>query len=342
MRACVFHGPRDIRVQSVPEPVPGPGELVLRMQATGLCHSDIRVYKGEKQAKIGVIPGHEDVGIIEEIGEGVEDWQRGQRVALCPIIACGRCFYCLRGLRNRCLKRITLGYEVNGGLAQYLLVPSALVSLGHVLAVPEGLSSEAATLMEPLACVLNSLETCRLAPGGSLLLLGAGPMGLLHLLLARALGAATIIVAEVNEGRLEGARRLGASLALNPERDDLQEAVLTASDGLGADAVVVTTGVASLVVPALSAVRRQGTVSLFGGFLPGASVPLDANLIHYGEIVLTGSQNASFDQYRRALHLLTVMPRAAEVNTHRFPIEEGTKAYESRLGMDGLKSLVVF
>jgi L-iditol 2-dehydrogenase len=262
-------------------------------------------------------------------------------VALCPIIACGRCFYCVRGLRNRCLKRITLGYEENGGLSQYLLVPSAIVSLGHVLAVPEGLSSEAATLMEPLACVLNSLETCRLAPGGSLLLLGAGPMGLLHLLLARALGAATVLVSEVNEGRLQQARRLGASLALNPERDDLGEAVLGATDGLGVDAVVVTTGVPSLVDPALGAVRRQGTVSLFGGFPPDSTVPLDPNLVHYSEVTLTGSQNATPDQYHRALHLLTVMPRAAEINTHRFPVEEGRQAYESRVGMDGLKSLVV-
>ena len=118
--------------------------------------------------------------------------------------------------------------------------------------------------------------------------------------------------------------------------------MLTATDGLGVDAVVVTTGVPSLVGPGLGAVRRQGTVSLFGGFPPDSTVPLDPNLVHYGEVSLTGSQNATPDQYRRALHLLTVMPRAAEINTHRFPIEEGTKAYESRLGMDGLKSLVVF
>jgi len=342
VRACIFHGPGDIRVESVPDPEPAAGELVLRMEATGLCYSDIRVYKGEKKAKIGVIPGHENVGVVEGIGEGVDGWERGQRVALCPIIACGRCYYCVRGLRNRCPKRITLGYEENGGLAQYLLVPSAIVSLGHVLAVPEGLPSETATLTEPLACVLNSVETCGLAPGGSLLLLGAGPMGLLHLLLARALGVATVLVSEVNEGRLEQARRLGASLAVNPERDDLQEAVLGATDGLGVDAAVVTTGVPSLVNPALAAVRRQGTVSLFGGFPPDSTVLLDPNLVHYGEVALTGSQNATPDQYRRALHLLTVMPRAAEINTHRFPIEEGTKAYESRVGMDGLKSLVVF
>jgi L-iditol 2-dehydrogenase len=105
---------------------------------------------------------------------------------------------------------------------------------------------------------------------------------------------------------------------------------------------VVTTGVPSLVDAALGAARRRGTVNLFGGFPPGTTVLLDPNLVHYGEVALTGSQNATPDQYRRALQLLTVIPRAAEINTHRFPIEEGTKAYESRLGMDGLKSLVVF
>lgn len=342
MKACVFHGPGDIRVESVPEPQAGPGELVLRMEATGLCYSDIRVYNGEKKARIGVIPGHENVGVIEEIGEGADGFQKGQRVALCPIIACGRCFYCLRGLRNRCPKRVTLGYEENGGLAQYLLVPTSIVSLGHVLAVPEGLPPEVATLTEPLACVLNSLEACRLSPGGSLLLLGAGPMGLLHLLLARALGTATVIVSELNRGRLEHAERLGASVAVNPQRDDLQRAVLETTDGLGVDAVVITTGVPSLLEAALAAVRRQGTVNLFGGFPPGSTVAMDPNAVHYNELTITGSQNATPDQYRRALQLLTVMPQAAEINTHRFPIDEATKAYESRLGMDGLKSLVIF
>ncbi len=342
MKACVYHGPGDIRLESVPEPQPGPGELLLLMEARGLCQSDIRVYKGEKAARIGVIPGHENVGIITDVGEGVDGLETGQRVALCPIIACGRCFYCLRGLRSRCLKRVTLGYEENGGLAEYLLVPASIVSLGHVFPVPEGLPPETATLTEPLACVLNSLEACRLSPGGSLLLLGAGPMGLLHLLLARALGTATIIVSEVNKARLQEAQRFGASIALDPTRHDLQTAALEASDGLGVDAAVVTTGVPSLLEPALAAVRRQGTVSLFAGFPPGSSVALDANAVHYNEIRLTGSQNATPDQYRRALQILTVLPQAAEINTHRFPIDEGIKAYESRLGMDGLKSLVIF
>ena len=342
MKACVFHGPGDVRVESLPDPEPGPGEILLRMEATGLCQSDVRVYKGEKAARPGVIPGHENIGVIAALGEGVDGPAPGRRVALCPIIACGRCYYCLRGLRNRCLSRLTLGYEENGGLAEYLRVPAALVSLGHVFPVPEGLAAEVATLTEPLACVLNSLEGCRLPGGGSLLLLGAGPMGLLHLILARALGVATVIVSEVNEGRLEQARRFGATVALHPGREDLARAVMEASDGLGVDAAVVTTGLPSLVEPALAAVRRQGTVSLFGGFPPGSAVALDPNAVHYNEISLTGSQNATPDQYRRALQLLSVMPQAAEVNTHPFPIAEGPRAYEARLGMDGLKSLVIF
>ncbi|MEE8346650.1 MAG: zinc-binding dehydrogenase, partial [Dehalococcoidia bacterium] len=155
-------------------------------------------------------------------------------------------------------------------------------------------------------------------------------------------GVATIIVSELNEVRLEHAARLGATVAVNPQRDDLQRTVMDAGGGLGVDAVVVTTGVPSLLEPALAAVRRQGTVSLFGGFPLGSTVALDPNAVHYNEIIITGSQNATSDQYRRALQLLTVMPQAAAINTHRFPIDEGRKAYESRLGMDGLKSLVIF
>lgn len=342
MKACVFHGPGQVSVERLPQPEPGPGELVLRMEATGLCYSDIRVYRGEKKARLGVIPGHEIVGRVAALGGGVSGLREGQRVALCPIIACGRCYFCLRGLRHRCLERTTLGYEENGGLAEYMLVPASILALGHVMPVPDGLDPETATLTEPLACVLNSLETCRLRPGGSLVVLGAGPMGLLHLLLARALGAATQVVSEVREERREYARRFGATLVVDPQRQELARAVLEATDGLGADAAVVTTGSPALVGEALAAVRRQGVVNLFAGFPPGSRVELDPNAVHYPEVTLTGSQNAPPEQYRRALRLLAGLPQAAEVNTRRYPIEEAPLAYQSRLGMDGLKSLVVF
>ncbi|MBI1886370.1 MAG: alcohol dehydrogenase catalytic domain-containing protein [Chloroflexi bacterium] len=342
MKACIFHGPGKVSTESVSDPRPGPGEMVLQVQAAGLCQSDIRVYKGEKYARPGVIPGHEVAGVVAALGEGVEGFRRGQRVTLCPIIACGQCYYCQRGLRNRCLSRVTLGYDENGGLAEYMLVPPPIIALGHVLPIPENVPPERATLTEPLACVLNSLETCRLSPGGSLAVLGAGPMGLLHVLLGRRLGAAAVVVSEPVPERLEEARRLGATVCLNPESDDGEKAVREVTGGLGADAVVVTTGVPELVSQALALVRRQGVVSLFAGFPPGSQVQLDPNAVHYSEVTLTGSQNATTDQYRRALQLLGVMPEADAVNTHKFGIDEAKMAYESRLGMDGLKSLVLF
>jgi len=342
MKACVFHGPGDVRVEDRPRPRPGAGEMLLEMRATGICYSDIRVYKGEKKARAGVIPGHEPVGAIAALGEGLEGFRVGQEVALCPILACGACFFCRRGYRNRCPQRTTLGYEEDGGLAEYMLVPAALVRLGHVFPLPPGLPAARATLTEPVACVLNSLETCRLAAGGSLVVVGTGPMGLLHIMLARQMGVTTIIAAELVDERLAYARRWGADLCLNPQRDDLAAQVLAATDALGADAVVVTTGSAQAAASSLALTRRQGVVSLFGGFPPDTTIPLDVNAIHYGELVLTGSQNATSDQYRRALQLLTRLPQAEEINTHPFKISEGPKAYSSRLGMDGLKSLVVF
>lgn len=342
MKACIFHGPRDVRVAEVPEPAVGPGDLLLRVAAAGICHSDIRVYLGEKKARPGVIPGHETAGVVVEVGQAVEDFRPGDRVVICPILACGRCYFCRRGYRNRCPERTTLGYEENGGLAQYMLVPARLLELGHVFRVPDGPSLEVAALTEPSACVLNSLEACRLEAGATLAVVGAGPMGLLHILLARAMGASQVIALELLEERQAYARQFGATAVIDPKGDGAAGAVLAASEGLGADAVVVTTGRPEAVALALSLVRKQGVVSLFGGFPPNTHMDFDPNLIHYSEVSLTGTQNATPEQYRRALHLLTVIPGVERINTHRFAIEEGPKTYTSRLGMEGLKSVVLF
>lgn len=325
----------------MPDPTPGPGEVLLDVAATAICYSDIRVYRGLKHARPGVIPGHEIAGVVSEIGEGVEGLRIGDRVAVCPIIACGRCDFCRSGRRHRCPERRTLGYDENGGLAERLLASASLVSLGHLLPVPNGLALDRACLTEPVACVLNSLETCELAAGRSLVIVGAGPMGLLHLLLARSMGAGVVIVSEPDEERAQRAVELGATHVVDPRRDDLPKAVLDRTDGLGADAVVLTTGLASVLDDCVAAARRQGVVSLFAGFPPNTSVPFDPDIIHYSEIRLTGSQNASPDQYLRALQLLPGLSGIDAITTHRFPLEKATGAYEVRLRNEGLKSMVV-
>jgi L-iditol 2-dehydrogenase len=341
MKACVFRGPRDLAVVDLPQPEPGPGEVLLRTAAAGLCHSDVRVFKGEKYARPGVVPGHEISGVIAATGAGVTSLQAGQRVALCPIVACGACEFCRVGKRNRCPSRVTLGYDENGGLAEYVLVPEPIVRLGHVFPLPDGLALDQASLLEPAACVLNSLELMGVGAGTTLLLAGAGPMGLLHLVLARRLGA-VVIVSEPEEGRRTWARRLGAAEAIDPSAQDLGKRVKELTEGNGADVAIVTAGVAPAVTAVLGAVRRQGFIGLFAGFPPETVVALDPNVIHYNELVLTGSQNATIDQYRRTLELLPSLPELRQIVSHTFSIEDAPKAYETRLEHEGLKSEVVF
>lgn len=342
MKACVFHGPGRVATEERPVPSLGPGDILLRVAAAGICHSDIRVFRGEKKARLGVIPGHETAGVIADMGQEVDGFKVGDPVVICPILACGKCFFCQRGFRNRCLSRVTLGYEEDGGLAEYMLVPSRLIELGHVLPVPAGLPLELASLTEPAACVLNSLEICRLQPGGSLLVVGAGPMGLLHLIMARALGIAKVLVSDLSQERLAFARRLGADAALDPRQDDLHGQVMEATGGLGVDAAVVAVGKADAVASTLGLVRRQGAINLFAGFPPETLTALDVNAIHYGELFLTGSQNATTDQYRRTLQLLPTLSNLSTIITHRYTIDAAPEAYTARQEMEGLKSVILF
>ena len=342
MRATIFHRPGEVTVEERPTPEPGPGELRLRIAAAALCASDVRVFRGEKHAAPGVIPGHELSGVVDAVGEGVDDDAIGDRVVICPILACGRCRFCVRGRRNRCIARRTLGYDLDGGFAEQMIVPAEIVALGHVLPVPAALPLSVAAITEPVACTLNSIELCDVRPGRSLVILGAGPMGLLHVLLGRAAGAAPVIVSEPIAERREVARRWGAEIVLDPTTDDVAARVHEATGGYGADAVVVSVGVAALAAQALALVAKQGVVNLFAGCPPNSTIPLDLNALHYGEVVLSGSQNATTDQYRRTLALLGSLPHIEELLTNRYRIEEAPEAYASRLSLSGLKSLVEF
>jgi L-iditol 2-dehydrogenase len=341
MKACVFKAPGEVAVVDLPTPEPGPGEIVLRVAAAGLCHSDVRVFKGEKYARQGVVPGHEISGVVDSVGDGVSDIVAGEHVSLCPIIACGSCSFCRVGKRNRCPKRITLGYDENGGLAEYLLVPEPIVRLGHVFKLPAGVPLDLASLLEPTACVFNSMELIGVEAGTTMLLIGAGPMGLMHLVVARALGA-RVIVSEPDEVRRGWATKLGAWEVIDPNSTNVVERAKELLDGEGADVAVVSTGAIPAVKPALLGVRKQGSINLFGGFPPNSVLDLDPNIIHYNELVLTGSQNATIAQYERALKLLPRLGDLRQIVSHSFTIDEAPKAYESRLEATGLKTEVVY
>jgi L-iditol 2-dehydrogenase len=340
MRALVLHEAGRVAVEERPMPAAQPGEVVIRTAATGLCYSDVRVYKGEKHARAGVIPGHEVAGTVDHVGAGVTSLRAGDRVAVYPILACGHCRFCLSGLRQRCAERVTLGYDEDGGLAEFVRLPAALVALGHAMRAPDNLPLDRACLSEPVACVLNSIETCRVGAGSSLLVIGGGPMGLLHVILGKAAGATPIFVSEPEELRAAKARALDATV-LNPNTDDIPAQISEHTGGVGADAVVVSAGLPDVLDDAIASVRRLGWVNLFAGFPPNTRVPFDPNQVHYSEVRLTGTQNASPDQFRRTLVQLERLPEIDSITTHRYELEDAAEAYEVRLRSEGLKTMVV-
>jgi len=338
MRALRFFEPRNVRVVDVPDPVAGPGEVILRIHATGLCNSDVRVYLGEKKAAAGVIPGHEMTGEVISLGAGAEGTV-GETVSVCPILCCGRCSFCREGFRNRCPSRRTLGYDLDGGIAEYVRIPASIVAMGQLLAMDRTVPSRLRALLEPFSCVLNSIEELGIGAGVSTAIVGGGPMGLLHLIAARAYGAGPILVVEPEPERRAVALELGADAVATPENALELGRELTGGEGFRAVAMAV--GFAEAMPVALDVARRLGRINLFAGFPPGSSHVLDLNRVHYDEVKIFGTQNAPFHLYGKAARMIPRLPGLDRVVTNRYSLEESAGAYTARLGKAGLKSAVI-
>ncbi|MCC6418907.1 MAG: alcohol dehydrogenase catalytic domain-containing protein [Gemmataceae bacterium] len=338
MKALRFYEPGRVAVVDAPEPSLGPGDALLRVHATGLCNSDVRVYLGEKKAAAGVVPGHEIAGEIVRAPAG-SGLQPGEVVSVCPILCCGHCSFCREGFRNRCPSRLTLGYDLDGGVAELVRIPAELVALGHLLPMDPAVAPHLRALLEPLACVLNSLESLGVRPGDGLAIVGGGPMGLVHLLAARACGVGPILVVEPDDARRDAARDLGADATATPADASAVARELTGGEGFRAVAVAV--GLAEAVPLALDLVRKLGGVNLFAGFPPRTPATFDLNRIHYDEIRIFGTQNAPLHLYARAARLIPRMSALDRVVTNRYPLAEAAAAYTARLGHQGLKSAVL-
>jgi len=342
MMANVYYGPRDLRFEKVSIPEVKPGDILVKVLRSSVCASDVRVFKGEKKAKPGTVLGHEFVGEIAELGEGVEGFSVGDRVTVYPVIFCGSCFYCQIGHQNMCANRKTFGYDYNGAFAEYVLVPSRLVKLGNVVKVPEGVSLDEVALTEPLGCSINGVSVLNLEVGESLLIIGAGPMGLMLLSVAKCSGVGKIVVSEVDEERRRLARRLGADVVVNPSEENLVERVLSETDGLGVDAAILSVGIPSVVEEALRALRKEGRINFFAGFPLNSKASLDLNLIHYKMLHVTASQNAPLTVFKRALKMIV----KGRINlkpliTGEFPLSGVKHAIERRIRLEGLKPIII-
>jgi L-iditol 2-dehydrogenase len=343
MKAAVLHKPNDLRVEDRDIPPFGSNEMLLRVKACALCGTDTRIYKGTKTKGVHYpsVIGHEISGTVEACGSGVQGFEVGDPVAICPVIPCGVCYACQRGMDNICLNRTAIGYEYDGGFQEYMRIPGAAIRRGNIFKAPPGLSFETLSLIEPLACCYNGNRRSRIKPGDTVVIMGAGPIGLMHLQLARLAGATTIIVTEPQEERRLLASDMGADRCLNPQEDDLAEVVMKETQGLGVDATLMAIGVPELVNDALKITRKQGSVNLFAGFGGKGESTFEANLVHYNEIHVTGTASAGRRHFHDALRLLVSgQVELEKLITHRFALEDIDKALETVLQGAGLKVIV--
>jgi L-iditol 2-dehydrogenase len=305
VEALVYHGPGDLRVEERPTPRPGPGEAVLRVGACGICGTDLRIASGKHGAyPPGTVrvPGHEVAGRIEAVGEGV-DLEEDRPAFVAPNVGCGRCRQCRAGRVNLCVRPQAIGIHRDGGFAERLLLPASLVSQGNVLPVPEEADLRAVALVEPLACVLRGSRTCDIRAGDLVVIVGAGPVGLMHLLVARLADPGAVIVSQRSEERRRLALAWGADCAVAPE--NLPPAVMNLSDERGADVVIVAAPSAEAQRQALEIAAPAARINFFGGLPRDDSVvELDTNLIHYKELVVTGTTANTTEDCRRALELV--------------------------------------
>jgi L-iditol 2-dehydrogenase len=344
MKAAMLYKPEDIRIEEVEIPKAGPGELLLKVKACGVCGTDLRVFLGKKKRGIHFpcVIGHEVTGTVVEWGEGVQGFGSGDRVAVVPVIPCLRCAYCLRGLDNLCLNRVAIGYEFDGGFQEYLGVPDVAVRAGNVMKIPDGLGFEEAALLEPFACCVNGNQRSGISLGGTVVIAGAGPIGLMHLKLARVSGAATVIMSEPSATRRASALQMGADVVIDPGETDLRQTVMEHTDGLGADSAIMAIGIPALVSPLAEMLRKGGTLNLFAGFQEGAETRIGCNQIHYGQINLTGSASASREHFQQALALVVSgKVQLKDLITHRFSLEEVPQALGSLSRGEGLKSIML-
>lgn len=342
MLAATYIQGTGFEVADVPVPAIAADEILLQVRATAICGTDTKMVRsGGRRLKTGqrIVLGHEFAGIVAEAGVSVQGFAAGSRVGVAPNFGCGRCEACIRGLANMCPDYSAFGIDRDGSHAAYVRIPAAAIAQGNVVELPAGMVWAEAALAEPLSCVLNAQRSVHLAAGETVLVYGLGPMGLLHVVLAAATGAARIIAVDPDARRLTAARAAGADVTVDSSRESAPEGVLAATGGRGVDVAITAAPVAGIVPEALALLAPFGRLCLFAGLLKGQSaVALDANLIHYRNLAVTGTTGGCNTDYRAALRLIA-SGRAdlRPVISHTFALERLQEAYDTALTGQGLK-----
>ncbi len=325
-------------VVDLPVPDAGPGELLVRMSACGLCGTDIEKLKGEYTASAPSL-GHEAVGVVAKTGRSVAGFREGDRVFPHHHVACGECYFCRRGSETMCAEYRKSNIKP-GGFSEFFVVPAWNVARGGVLKIPPDMDLELASLIEPVACCVRALDACSVAGGDSVLVAGAGPVGLLHAILLRSLGA-EVIVSDVSKPRLEFARSIGAGAVLDASDPGVVLKARELASGRGVDVAIVASGSPKALTQALGAVRKGGKLCLFGIPPKGSMLEYDLSDVYNADISIVPSYGATEKETPKAVQALAA--RKSEFRsliTHRFRITEFGAAVSAASSGEAMKVLI--
>jgi 2-desacetyl-2-hydroxyethyl bacteriochlorophyllide A dehydrogenase len=333
MRAALLHGPRDLRVESVPDLVPGPGEVVVRVLAVGLCGTDYSIWTGARPVRYPLVMGHEFIGRVAAVGEGVANITAGEKVAVEPNYSCGQCPLCREGNRNLCLARIAVGIDVDGGLGEQARLPARVC-----WPAPADLSDDQLLLAEPLAVVTRAVGRGAAVAGETAAVLGVGTLGLLAVQVLRARGLSVLAVGR-SEGRLEVARALGANAAVSIAAGSAVAAARALSGREGVDLVIETAGSAEAVGQAVELARPGGRVVLTG--LPHQPSAVEFFWVVRRELSIVGSMIYQ-TEFPEAIRLLASgAVRTERLLTHRFPLADAQDAFHAHRSPGSIKIAVI-
>lgn len=337
MRAAMFYKPGDVRMEDVPAPEPGPGEVLVHIGAALTCGTDVKTYKRGHPTLIKETPspfGHEFGGTIEEVGKGVEGWRPGMRVVAANSAPCNRCYYCKVGDQSMCAELEFL----NGAFAEYIVIPRRIVEQ-NLYEIPSGVAFSRAALLEPLACAVHGVVRTPISVGDTVVIVGAGQIGLMFVRLATERGA-RVLCADMSESRLEVAGQLGAEETVQvSEGVDVVQAVREwTPNSRGADVVIEAVGLPATWEQALQMVRKGGDVTLFGGAPSGTTMEVDTVLLHYSQITVRGVFHHTPYTVQVAFDIL----KSGRVDPEPFisgvrPLDEVLEALESHGRQEGIK-----
>ena len=345
MLAAVYHANQGLQLEKVPIPATGPDGVLIRVENASICGTDLRIVHGQhRKYPPGTvrIPGHEMVGVIAEVGGHIPELSKGQRVFIAPNWGCGHCKQCISGQNNLCVHYQAIGVTIDGAFAEYVRIPAEAVQQGNIIPLNEGVDPFVAALAEPFACVLRGQNAVGIRPGEVVVVMGAGPIGLMHLKLAHLRGAGKVVMSEPNPDRLNYAIHLGIDRAVNPSKDDLRTILDTETHGRGADVVIVAAPSRQAQELAVLIAGIGGRINFFGG-LPkeNSIVAVDGNLVHYKELVLTGTTACSTSDCWQAAEIVNSgRIDLSDLVTGKFPLAQVEQAFKAAEDGKSLKVVI--